>query len=471
MSGLRSALMEALTSIVRQPTRTLLCALGTVVAVAAFTTTNGLTESASNAVSASFNELRATTVEFQGPSALSEADVARLARLRGVTRAGLVWDLYQQQPLPVAVGPSSNGPAQTQLPITAMSPSALPAIGAVLWSGRFYDTGAACTSDSRVARIRRGVAARGQLVARQPGDRCLGDRADRCWDRVQLTAGVPGAPGGDRAAIRRGLIAGDRDPRRDRQDPAGRRAADRPPGPRRARSVPARPGHRRGPAQPDDPSRPGTGVALDTVERPEPRRPRHRLPHDRGDHDHVGGAARSEIGLRRAVGYRRLEIARLIVLEAAGVGLLGGILGTSIGVLATAAIASGNHWTPVMNTSSCSPRRSWASPSACLPAATRRFVPPGSLRWQRSAPEVYLGAGRMDMSKVSKAHAGVTGFVHIGVVVEDLDETVRFLSLLGFDCAHRVHRRRRARVVDRVRAAGSIRWGTGARSSTECLGV
>jgi catechol 2,3-dioxygenase-like lactoylglutathione lyase family enzyme len=29
---------------------------------------------------------------------------------------------------------------------------------------------------------------------------------------------------------------------------------------------------------------------------------------------------------------------------------------------------------------------------------------------------------------------GVTDFVHIGLVVEDLDETVRFLSLLGFDC-------------------------------------
>ena len=29
---------------------------------------------------------------------------------------------------------------------------------------------------------------------------------------------------------------------------------------------------------------------------------------------------------------------------------------------------------------------------------------------------------------------GVTNFVHIGLVVEDLDETVRFLSLLGFDC-------------------------------------
>ena len=29
---------------------------------------------------------------------------------------------------------------------------------------------------------------------------------------------------------------------------------------------------------------------------------------------------------------------------------------------------------------------------------------------------------------------GVTDFVHVGLVVEDLDETVRFLALLGFDC-------------------------------------
>lgn len=29
---------------------------------------------------------------------------------------------------------------------------------------------------------------------------------------------------------------------------------------------------------------------------------------------------------------------------------------------------------------------------------------------------------------------GVTNFVHIGLVVEDLDETVRCLTLLGLDC-------------------------------------
>jgi hypothetical protein len=29
---------------------------------------------------------------------------------------------------------------------------------------------------------------------------------------------------------------------------------------------------------------------------------------------------------------------------------------------------------------------------------------------------------------------GVTDFVHIGLVVEEIDETVPFLALLGFDC-------------------------------------
>jgi catechol 2,3-dioxygenase-like lactoylglutathione lyase family enzyme len=38
------------------------------------------------------------------------------------------------------------------------------------------------------------------------------------------------------------------------------------------------------------------------------------------------------------------------------------------------------------------------------------------------------------MSNVFSADAGVTDFVHVGLVVEDLDETVRFLTLLGFDC-------------------------------------
>ena len=38
------------------------------------------------------------------------------------------------------------------------------------------------------------------------------------------------------------------------------------------------------------------------------------------------------------------------------------------------------------------------------------------------------------MTSADSHRPGVTDFVHIGLVVEDLDETVRFLALLGFDC-------------------------------------
>jgi putative ABC transport system permease protein len=215
VSGLRSAFVEAAMSIVRHPVRTLLCALGTVVAVGAFTTTNGLTESASVAVSASFNELRATTVEFQGPSSLSEADVARLARLHGVTSAGLVWDIDQQQPLPVAVGLSASGPSQTQLSITAMSPTALTASGAVLSSGRFYDAGA--------DKHHQMVALLGSGAASQLGiSSSLGNPAIRVLGAVVTVVGIVSSSQQESQALLgvivppyvAGVIAGDRDPRR-----------------------------------------------------------------------------------------------------------------------------------------------------------------------------------------------------------------------------------------------------------------
>jgi putative ABC transport system permease protein len=351
VSGLCSAILEAVTSIVRQPVRTLLCALGTVVAVGAFTTTNGLTESASNAVSASFNELRATTVEFQGPSSLSEADVARLARLRGVIRAGLVWDIDQQQPLPVQVGTAASGPPQTQLSVTSMSPSALRAIGAVLSSGRFYDTGADLHHQM--------VALLGSAAASQLGiSSSLGDPAIQVSGVVVTVVGIVSRSQQESQALLgvivppyvADVIAGHRDPRRviARTAPGAAQLIGR-----------------EGPTEldPDQPHQVSAAVP------PSPASLRSQVQTSLSTLLSVLSLAglgigflsisavtimsvaqrRSEIGLRRAVGYRRLEIARLVVLEAAGVGMLGGILGTSIGVLATAAIASGNHWTPVMN--------------------------------------------------------------------------------------------------------------------------
>jgi catechol 2,3-dioxygenase-like lactoylglutathione lyase family enzyme len=38
------------------------------------------------------------------------------------------------------------------------------------------------------------------------------------------------------------------------------------------------------------------------------------------------------------------------------------------------------------------------------------------------------------LTSLDSHRSGVTNFVHVGLVVEDLDETVRFLAVLGSDC-------------------------------------
>ncbi|KHL01028.1 ABC transporter permease [Sinomonas humi] len=56
-----------------------------------------------------------------------------------------------------------------------------------------------------------------------------------------------------------------------------------------------------------------------------------------------------EIGLRRALGARRTDIFCQVLGETAALGLLGGTLGTVIGVLVTVAVSLGNRWIPVLD--------------------------------------------------------------------------------------------------------------------------
>jgi catechol 2,3-dioxygenase-like lactoylglutathione lyase family enzyme len=65
------------------------------------------------------------------------------------------------------------------------------------------------------------------------------------------------------------------------------------------------------------------------------------------------------------------------------------------------------------------------------------------LQWRAASArraQQYLHAFGSPRSRASRLIAmdshrpGVTDFVHIGLVVEDLDGTVRFLELVGFDC-------------------------------------
>ncbi|HEX2149433.1 MAG TPA: ABC transporter permease, partial [Actinomycetota bacterium] len=56
-----------------------------------------------------------------------------------------------------------------------------------------------------------------------------------------------------------------------------------------------------------------------------------------------------EIGLRRAVGATRTDIAVQFLLESVTVGLLGGLIGTAAGVLATVIASALRQWTPILD--------------------------------------------------------------------------------------------------------------------------
>jgi macrolide transport system ATP-binding/permease protein len=56
-----------------------------------------------------------------------------------------------------------------------------------------------------------------------------------------------------------------------------------------------------------------------------------------------------EIGLRRAIGATRGHIASQFLFESAAIGVVGGILGASLGVMIVVAVSAYHVWTPVLD--------------------------------------------------------------------------------------------------------------------------
>lgn len=347
---------EAFGNLLRQPARTLLCALGTVVAVGALVTLEGLGATTNGAVTASFNELRATTVEFQGGISndllINAQGVSRLQGLRGVTSAGLLWDIDQQAPIPVSRTPPAGSDVQsgTDLSFTAVSPSALTAIGAKVTSGRLYDYGA--------DQHHQMVALLGTAAAQQLG--------------INSTFGAPAIFVGHSALTVVGIIGSTQ------QEGQLLLGVVVPPyvagvigGASNIREVIARtrPGAaqmigREGPyaLSPYSPSLISAEVP------PDPSTLRAQVASSLSTLLAALGIAglaiglasiitittlsvtqrRSEIGLRRSVGYQRRDIAKLIVIEATGVGALGGITGACAGVLTVSLVATTRSWIPIV---------------------------------------------------------------------------------------------------------------------------
>jgi putative ABC transport system permease protein len=61
------------------------------------------------------------------------------------------------------------------------------------------------------------------------------------------------------------------------------------------------------------------------------------------------GERTGEIGLRRAVGATRRQIAGQFVAESVVLGLLGGLAGAAVGVAAVVAVSVAQQWTPVVD--------------------------------------------------------------------------------------------------------------------------
>ncbi|MEV6844238.1 ABC transporter permease [Actinoplanes sp. NPDC051411] len=136
---------EALAGFVQRPVRSALTMIGTILGVGTFVAVLGLTSTASGQIDRRFSELAATQVTVEDIGGSNDADNAvsfppdassKIEALNGVRHAGLWWTIPSDK-LKITAIPGVDGPAG--LSITAIDPSALAATHPRLRSGRIYD--------------------------------------------------------------------------------------------------------------------------------------------------------------------------------------------------------------------------------------------------------------------------------------------------------------------------------------------
>jgi macrolide transport system ATP-binding/permease protein len=344
-----------------RPGRMMLTVLGVVIGLTALVATLGLTRTAGNRIISQFDQVAATELFISAkpgvtgmidPTAIPWDAPERLRRLNGVVAAGTMSEIDIGNAL-VSASPVKDPVNQTafKLSLHAVSPELFRAVRADLRTGRTPDVGHSQRAD-RVAVLgpdaarRLGIQSLTQLPAISIADRLylvigiLSDVARRpeLLGSVIIPEGTarqdfglvgPGTVVVETKIGAAYLIAG--------QTPQALR--------------------------PDDPR------TLKIEVPQEPRRVRDEVQSDvhvmfllLGGLSLVVGAIgianitlvsvmerTGEIGLRRAIGATRGHIAAQFLFESASMGVIGGILGASLGVLIVVAVSAQQVWTPVLD--------------------------------------------------------------------------------------------------------------------------
>ena len=357
---LRDLFEEAIAGMFSRPMRSVLTMLGIVVGLTALVATLGLSRTASNRVLTEFDELASTQILVRGKSGLGGVDARalpwdaadRIRRLNGVVAVGTQSEVDVGSAL-VSSSPVKDPRTQTafKLSVQAASPGLFDAVRADVETGRVLDLGNSYRRDrvavlGPIAAVKLGVRDVGHLPAISIGDDLylvIGILSD-VGRQPNLLASVIIPEGTARQNY--GLIG------------PGEVVIETRIG---ATSLIIQ--QSRLAIRPDDP------LALRIDAPTEPQRVRDKVQGDLnvmffflGGLSLIVGAIgignitlvsvmerTGEIGLRRAIGATRGHIAAQFLMESAAMGIIGGILGASAGILIVVAVSAYQVWTPVLD--------------------------------------------------------------------------------------------------------------------------
>jgi macrolide transport system ATP-binding/permease protein len=358
---LRDLFNESIAGMFARPGRVMLTILGVVIGLTALVATLGLSRTAGNRIVSQFDQIAATELFITArpgitgmidPRAIPWDAAERLRRLNGVVAVGTMSDVDVRDAL-VSASPVKDPLNQTafKMSVYAASPELFRAVRADLAAGRVADAGHSERGD-RVAVLgpeaarKLGITGLEQLPAIYIGDHLylvVGILRDVARKPELLGAVIipEGTARQDYGLVGPGTVV------IETKIGAAYLIADQ------SRTA----------LRPDDPR-------ILKVEVPqEPRRVRDDVQSDvnvmfllLGGLSLVVGAIgianitlvsvmerTGEIGLRRAIGATRWHIAAQFLFESATMGVIGGILGASIGIIIVVLVSAFQQWTPVLD--------------------------------------------------------------------------------------------------------------------------